>query len=71
MTKQEFYKLMRDFAKSGVAVIMYSSDLMEVIGMSDRILVMYENKISGEISKEEISEENIMRLAVGMSKTLV
>ena len=67
-TKQEFYRLMRNLAKDGVAVIMYSSDLMEVVGISDRVLVMYEGRISAEIDRDEISEESIMRGAVGMKK---
>ncbi|WHH58178.1 sugar ABC transporter ATP-binding protein [Petroclostridium sp. X23] len=66
-TKQEFYKLMRNLAAEGVTVIMYSSDLMEVIGMSDRVLVMYEGRITAEINKDEINEENIMRGAVGLA----
>jgi inositol transport system ATP-binding protein len=68
-TKQEFYKLMRNFANQGVIVIMYSSDLMEVVGMSDKVIVMYEGTISAEIEKNDINEESIMRGAVGIVKT--
>lgn len=67
-TKHEIYKLMRQLAAQGVAVIMYSTDLLEVIGMSDRVLVMYEGQVSGELSGNEITEEGIMRLAVGLDK---
>lgn len=67
-TKHEIYKLMRELASQGVAVIMYSTDLLEVIGMSDRVLVMYEGQISGELTGSGINEEDIMRLAVGLGK---
>jgi len=67
-TKHEIYKLMRSLAASGVVVIMFSTDLIEVLGMSDRVLVMYEGKISGELSGQEISEETIMRHAIGFEK---
>ena len=63
--KAEIYKLMRDLANQGVAVWMISSDMEEVIGISDRIAVMHEGKITGELSREEFSEETIMHLAVG------
>ncbi|NMA01379.1 MAG: sugar ABC transporter ATP-binding protein [Clostridia bacterium] len=66
-TKQELYYLMRQLANEGSIVIMVSSDLMEIIGMSDKVLVMYEGKISAELTKENISEENIMRGAVGIA----
>lgn len=65
--KQEFYQMMRQLSQEGVVVIMSSTDLMEVIGMSDRVLVMYEGKITGEISGNKITEENIMQHAVGES----
>ena len=50
-----------------LAIIMISSDLPEVLGISDRIMVMSEGKISGELSREEASQETIMKLAVGMN----
>ena len=65
-TKHEIYELMRTMAASGVIVLMYSTDLMEVVGMSDRVIVMYEGRITGELSGENITEENIMRLAMGL-----
>jgi ribose transport system ATP-binding protein len=63
--KQEIHKLMRSLADSGVAVIMVSSEMEEVIGLSDRVLVMHEGAIQGELSGEQMTEENIMRLATG------
>lgn len=67
-TKHEIYRLMRRLADEGVIVLMYSTDLMEVVGMSDRVLVMYEGKLTGQLTGANISEENIMRLAVGITE---
>ncbi len=64
--KREFYFIMRDLAENGVAVIMCSNDLMEVIGMSDRVMVMYESKMSALLDRADINEENIMRCAMGL-----
>jgi ribose transport system ATP-binding protein len=63
--KAEIYKLMRNLANQGVAVWMISSDMEEVLGISDRIAVMHEGRITGEITRENFSEEAIMHLAVG------
>ena len=64
-SKSEIYTLMRGLANSGVAVLMISSDMEEVIGVSDRIVVMREGRIGGFLERAEFSEENVMRLAVG------
>lgn len=63
--KAEIYRLMRGLADAGVAVLMISSDMEEVIGVSDRIAVMHEGRISGLLGRSEFSEENVLRLAVG------
>jgi ribose transport system ATP-binding protein len=63
--KAEIYKLMRGLADAGVAVMMISSDMEEVIGVSDRIAVMHEGRISGTLSRDQFSEENVLQLAVG------
>jgi ribose transport system ATP-binding protein len=63
--KAEVYRLMRDLADRGVAIIMISSEMEEVIGISDRIAVMYEGEIAGFLKREEFSEQAIMDLAVG------
>ncbi len=63
--KQEIYGLMEDLAKSGVAILFVSSELEEVMGMSDRTLVMHEGQITGELTREQLSEEAIMQLATG------
>ena len=64
-SKSEIYRLMRGLADAGVAVLMISSDMEEVIGVSDRIVVMREGRIAGFLERAEFSEENVMRLAVG------
>jgi ribose transport system ATP-binding protein len=65
--KGEIYKLMHSLAGQGVAIMMISSDMEEVLGVSDRIAVMHEGHISGFLERDEFSEEAVMRLAVGGS----
>lgn len=67
--KREFYQIMHDLAARGVAVVMNSSDMMEIMGMSSRVIVMYEGRVSGILKKEELSEERIMQLGMGMDKS--
>ncbi len=62
--KKEIHKLMAELARQGVAIIMISSELPEVIGMSDRIIVMHEGRIKGELSQKSVSQEQIMQMAV-------
>lgn len=64
--KFEIYKLMNDLAEKGVSIIMISSDLEEVLGMSDRIMVMSNGKSSRILELEEATQENIMKLATGV-----
>ena len=61
--KHEIYTLMNEMVQQGMSIIMISSELLEVIGMSDRIYIMHEGRISGELSGDRVSEEAIMRLA--------
>jgi ribose transport system ATP-binding protein len=63
--KREIYDIMRGLADAGVAILMISSDMEEVIGVSDRIAVMHEGRISGTLAREEFSEHSILQLAVG------
>ncbi len=63
--KSEIYKLMNELAAQGVAIIMISSELPEVLGMSDRIIVMHEGKITGQLMRAEATQEKIMHLATG------
>ncbi|HAP14963.1 MULTISPECIES: sugar ABC transporter ATP-binding protein [Lactococcus] len=61
--KREIYQLINELAERGVPIIMVSSDLPEVLGVSDRIAVMHEGKIAGILDKSEASQEKIMQLA--------
>ncbi|MGM0867333.1 MAG: sugar ABC transporter ATP-binding protein [Bacillota bacterium] len=63
--KREIYQLMNELTDRGVAIVMVSSELPEVLGMSDRILVVHEGTVAGELSKEEATQEKIMTLATG------
>lgn len=63
--KREIYQLMNELAERGVPIIMVSSDLPEVIGVSDRIMVMHEGRISGELTRQEAAQEKVMQLATG------
>jgi len=63
--KQEIYQLMELLAEQGVAILFVSSEMEEILGMSDRALVMHEGRITGQLQREQLSEEAIMRLATG------
>ncbi|MCB0914009.1 MAG: sugar ABC transporter ATP-binding protein, partial [Propionibacteriaceae bacterium] len=63
--KQEIYSLMESLAEDGVAVLFVSSEMEEILGMSDRTLVMHEGRITGELSRDQLSEEAVMHLATG------
>jgi len=63
--KQEIYSIMTKLAESGVAIVMVSSDLPEVLGMSDRILVVYSGKAAGLLERRDATQDKIMTLATG------
>ncbi|MFO8068740.1 MAG: sugar ABC transporter ATP-binding protein [Alkalibacterium sp.] len=63
--KREIYMLMKELAERGVGIIMVSSDLPEIIGISDRVIVIHEGHVAGEMDKADFSEEKIMTLATG------
>ena len=63
--KFEIYQIMNKLAKQGVAIIMISSELPEILGMSNRIYVMHEGKINGEFSHDEATQEKILACAAG------
>lgn len=63
--KKEIYSIINDLAARGVAVIMVSSELPEVLGMSDRVMVIREGEVRGTLSREEADQENVMILATG------
>ena len=62
-SKYEIYKLINELAEQGVAIIMISSEMPEVLGMSDRIMVMYEGRVTGEIGISEANQEVLMHMA--------
>lgn len=63
-TKAEIYQMICDLAKSGLGVIFISSELPEVVNVSDRVIVMREGRITGELKRKELSEENVLKLAM-------
>jgi len=69
--KAEIYALMREIVRQGGAIVMASSELPELLGMSDRILVMHEGRMAGELSRKDASEEEIMRLATATKNAVV
>lgn len=64
--KQEIYNLMNELVAQGKAIIMVSSDMEEILGMSDRIIVLHEGLISGELKRDEFSQERVLQLASGL-----
>ena len=64
-TKYEIYKMMNEMTEQGMSIIMINSDMEELLGMSDRILVIREGRLAGELSREEAGPEAVMNLAVG------
>ena len=62
--KAEIYQIIHNLAASGIAVIVVSSDLMEVMGISDRILVLCEGALRGELTREQANESNLLQLAL-------
>ena len=65
--KQEIYNLMNNLTKEGISIIMISSEMEEVIGMSDRIIVLHEGRISGTLDRNDFSQERIMKFASGIA----
>ena len=63
--KEEIYRLMEQLARQGMGILFVSSEMEEVLGMSDRALVMHEGRITGALSRDELSEESVMQLATG------
>ncbi|MNP62246.1 Galactose/methyl galactoside import ATP-binding protein MglA [compost metagenome] len=61
--KAEIYRLISELAHRGVAIILVSSELPEILGMSDRVMVMHAGRITGILDKDEADQEKIMALA--------
>ncbi|MCB1236032.1 MAG: sugar ABC transporter ATP-binding protein, partial [Verrucomicrobiae bacterium] len=66
--KREIYALMEELAREGMAILFVSSEMEEILGMSDRALVMHEGRLTGELGRSELGEEAVMRLATGGEK---
>ncbi|MCD8014754.1 MAG: sugar ABC transporter ATP-binding protein [Lachnospiraceae bacterium] len=66
--KQEIYKLMNSLVEQGKSILMISSEMEELLGMSDRILVLHEGRISGELLKKDFSQDRVLELASGMKE---
>jgi rhamnose transport system ATP-binding protein len=69
-TKADVHRLMSQLAAEGVAVVMVSSELPEVLGMADRVLVMHEGRITAELSRAEATEESVMFAATGQKESV-
>jgi ribose transport system ATP-binding protein len=67
--KAEIYRLMRGLAEQGAVILMISSDMEEVLNVSDRVALMHEGRITGALDRPDCSEENIMQLAMGRTVT--
>lgn len=63
--KAEIYRVMEELVKAGKSIIMVSSELPEVIGMSDRVMIMHEGKLVKELQRDELSEEKVLHYAMG------
>jgi ribose transport system ATP-binding protein len=66
--KAEIHRILRQLVDQGIGVIMISSELNEVVGMCDRVLIMHEGRINGEVSGNDIEGKNIMHYAAGASQ---
>jgi ribose transport system ATP-binding protein len=67
-TKQEIYQLIRELADNGAGILLFSTELSELVGLADRVLVLYEGRIFRELIGSEITEENIVSAALGLNR---
>lgn len=65
--KYEIYALIRELAKQGKAIVLISSEMPEIIGLCDRVMVMYEGRVTGQLERKDLSQELIMRYASGIT----
>jgi ribose transport system ATP-binding protein len=66
--KAEIYRLLRDLAREGVAIVIISSDMEEILHVSDRVAVMHEGRITGVLERADCTEPRIMMLAVSQQR---
>ncbi len=69
-TKTEIYKIIDSLAKMGLSIVMVSSEMVENISLCDRIIVMYEGRVTGEVMHAEAAEDRIMTYASGQTDTV-
>lgn len=67
-TKMEIHEYIMDLAKSGVAIIVISSDMSEIMSVSDRLIVMYRGKVVSQLDRSEITEQNVLSAALGLAQ---
>src|SRR4029077_8442156 len=70
-TKQEMYRLMRELAQTGIAILFYSTDYEELIGMCDRVVVCYGGKLIRELKGTDLNEHNLITAALNLSEEFV
>ncbi len=68
--KKEIYELMNAFKDKGMGVLMISSEIPEILGVCDRVMVMHEGHIAGILDRKEATQEKIMRLAIGVEEVI-
>ncbi len=64
--KTEIYKIINTLAERGVAVIVISSEMPEIIGICDRVVIMRQGEVTGQLKKEELNENNLIKYAMGI-----
>ncbi|MET1028952.1 MAG: sugar ABC transporter ATP-binding protein [Dongiaceae bacterium] len=69
-TKHELYQLMRAYAEAGGAILLYSTEIPELVHLADRVLVLYQGRVTAEIDRDQLSEDRIVRAALGGSDGL-
>jgi rhamnose transport system ATP-binding protein len=69
-TKSEVHRLLSDLAGQGIAILMISSELPEVLGMADRVLVMHEGRITANLSRAEATPESVMHAATASAEVV-
>jgi ABC-type sugar transport system ATPase subunit len=68
--KAEIYQLMRNLAREGISILLISSELPEIMAMSDRVVVFHEGRVTGILDREGLSEHTVMRYATGVANGL-
>ena len=68
--KQEIYRLVESLARDQMAILFVSSEMEEILGLADRVLVMHEGRLTGELNRTQLTEANIMQLATGQCLTI-